>query len=181
MKKILMRIGAVLATLTLGVVGFQAPAWAVGVDMAGPSGTGASGYYVVDYAQDAIVIRVTAGYLPTGHCATAYLDIGRQADVGQSGTHYDARAARVCQSYDSITSSWQYEGDTYGIQITGVQKAAVCVGANHSTGTCQNKVGSVATVNPVSTDANKCTRWWYKTSTGAGWYFGAGAVNSCQS
>jgi hypothetical protein len=178
-RRIMASLATAFVVVTGGVLGLQAPAWAVGVEMDGPSGT--SGYYVVDYAQDAIVILVRSGYLPPGICATAYLDISRVAGVGQSGTHYDARAARTCKSNDSKTSSWQYEGGTYGIQIDGVNKAAVCYGANHSTGDCQNKVGLVATVNPVSTDANKCTRWWYETAGDLQLYYGAGAVNSCQS
>ena len=86
-----------------------------------------------------------------------------------SGTHYDARAARTCQSNSQRASGYQYEGSTYGINITGVQKVAICVGALNTTGTCRVYEGDLAqiqAINPESSNANKCVRWWSRNSSG---------------
>jgi hypothetical protein len=177
-KRITSTVAAALLVVAAAVFGLQSPALAVGVEMDGPNGS--SGYYVVDYAQDAIVILVRSGNLAPGECATAYLDIARAYGVGKPGGHYDARGSRTCKPNSSRTSSWQYEGATYGIQITSIQKAGVCSGDwRNVTSACQNKVGSVSSIGPVSDSNNMCTRFWTENSTGSKFYFGAGDPGDC--
>lgn len=163
------------------IVGLQSPAFAVGVTMAAPTAAPGSptGYYAVDYAEDKIVVTINSEYLPSGYCMTAYLDIRRATGVGQEGDHYDARAARVCQPYSSRTSSWSYEGANYGIEIVAVNKAGVCYGPINQMGTCQNKVGSVASIDPNFDSNAMCTRSWTKNAWGDNFYFSGGNSADC--
>lgn len=188
MKKRVSRAATVFVVMALGIFGFQVPAWAVGVEMSGPYGT--SGYYAIDYVRNALVITVRSGDLPPGKCATAYLDIDRVYGVGKPRGHYDPRIARTCKPYDSRTSSWQYEGDTYGIEFEktensgAVQKAAVCYGDLNTHGTCTVKVGSIdliRQINPVSDSNNMCARWFSESRDGTQFYFGGGQSWECGS
>lgn len=175
---------AVVAVTAVATVGFASPANAAVLsgNMTPPSGISGYGYYSVDTGANKLYISVDAGNMSSGNCLTVYLDIARKANVpGGSGTHYDARAVRTCQSNSFHTSSWQLEGSTYGIDITDVQKVGICYGRLNQLGTCHVYKGSLSSVNPESSSDNKCTRFWSKNSSGSTFYFNAGNVFSCQS
>ncbi|MBB4743995.1 hypothetical protein BJY16_007454 [Actinoplanes octamycinicus] len=150
-----------------------------------PAGWSGSGFWSVDTVTDQLYLSVNAGALNSGQCMTVYLDIARQANVpAGSGTHYDARAVRTCQSNSQRASGYQLEGSTYGINITGVQKVAICVGALNTTGTCRVTRGTLAqiqAIDPESSSANTCVRWWSRNSSGTNLYFSGGTPTSCSS
>jgi len=188
------RTKRVLATVLVGflatlgtVVGLAAPAQAAVLtgSLTPPSGLGGSGFYSVDTSANTLYISVNAGNMASGYCMTVYIDISRTGNVPSgSGTHYDARAARTCQPNSQRYSGTQYEGSTYGTDITGVQKLAICYGPLNQTGTCHVYIGTLSqiqAINPVSSSTDYCTRFWSRNSSGTNLYYGAGNVFSCSS
>jgi hypothetical protein len=177
---------AVVATFTaLTLTSTAAHAAPITRSLTPPTGWTGSGFISVDTANDWLYVSVNAGALNPGQCMTVYVDVARQANVPSgSGTHYDARAARTCQPYSQRYSDYQYEGSTYGINITGIQKAAICVGALNTTGTCRVYDGTLAAIqaiNPESSSANKCVRWWSRNSSGTNLYYNGGTPTQCGS
>jgi hypothetical protein len=144
-----------------------------------PNGRG-SGYYHVDYTNNNLALSATALTLQAGYCVTTYLDIVRQPNVpAGSDTHYDIRAARTCQSNTARSSSMQYEGSTYGINITGINRLAVCYGPINTIGTCNYIIGDLTGVDEDFNTHNMCSRAWTKASNGDIFYFGAGDPTDC--
>ena len=146
-----------------------------------PNGRG-SGYYHVDFTNNNLALSATALTLQPGYCVTTYLDIVRQADVpADSDTHYDIRAARTCQSNSARSSSMQYEGSTYGINITGINKLSVCYGPLNQVGTCNHIIGALSGVDANFDSNNMCSRAWTRAANGDPFYFGAGDPTECDS
>lgn len=174
---------ALLAAVGI-VVGVQAPAFANAVGnsaLAGPDNRGTGGYYV-DYSADTIAVTVQPYILQSGYCLTIYVDIIRTFNVPSGyGGHYDVRAARSCKSNLGRSSGTQYENLLSGIDITGVQKLAVCYGLLNELGTCKTYVGSVATVDPNFDSNAKCSRSWTVSQSGGVFYWGGGDSRYCGS
>ncbi len=174
---------ATFAALTL--TSMPAHAAVITGSLTPPAGWSGSGFYSVDTTADTLYVSVNAAALNAGQCMTVYVDVARATGVPSgSGSHYDARAARTCQPYSQRYSGTQYEGSTYGINITGVQKVAICVGALNTTGTCRVYTGTLAqiqSINPESSNDNKCVRWWSRGSGGGDYYFSGGTPTSCSS
>lgn len=138
-RPLLASAAAGLLTALGVVVGLAAPAQAAVLtgSLTPPSGLGGSGFYSVDTSANTLYVSVNAGNMASGYCMTVYIDIARTGGVPSgSGTHYDARAARTCQPNSQRYSGTQYEGSTYGTDITGVQKLAICYAPLNQTGTC---------------------------------------------
>lgn len=186
-KKLLAGLTATVVTTFVALTLSSTPAQAAVItgSLTPPTGWTGSGFYSVDTTANTLYLSVNAGNLNSGQCMTVYLDIARAANVpAGSGTHYDARAARTCQSNSQRYSGTQYEGSTYGINITGVQKVAICVGALNTTGTCRVYTGTLAqiqAIDPESSSANTCVRWWSRNSSGTDLYFSGGTPTSCSS
>gem|GEM_PF-6356551 len=177
-----MAVGATMLGVTLSMVGVSAsPAFAASGTLATPGGHG-YGTYNVNTANNTITLTATAyTSLAAGQCVTMYVDITRTANVpAGSGTHYDIRAARTCVAGTTMSVGIQYEGSTYGTDITGINKLGVCESVSTQLGTCYVPVGSISSVNP--TFGNTCTRMWRWKSASPGYdYASAGNVFNCQS
>lgn len=123
----------------------------------GPSGT--YGYASWDATnavgpQEFITLRAYGSGLGSGNCVTTWFDWGLTPI-----THYDARAVRDC----SGSTAWDaYEGyaDTFS-PINGMQKLAVCHGANNTLGSCSEhpqRTSNISGVNPSLSTGNFTTR-----------------------
>lgn len=175
---------ATLLATVLMVVGFlfgiSSPAMASSGTIYTPGGHG-RGTWNVNTTNETLTLSATAySNLPAGRCVTMYVDIARASGVpAGSNSHYDARAARTCTPGKTMSVGIQYEGSTYGINITGINKLGVCESQPTQLGTCFEPVGSLSSVNP--NPGNPCTRFWVWKSTSPGYnYYWAGNVFSCQ-
>jgi hypothetical protein len=75
-----------------------------------------------------------------GQCLTTWFDWATN-----DGSHYDARAVRVCKSNTSRSHTWREQSN----KVSGMHKLAVCYGPNNKKGTCKWDPGSVRSVgNP---------------------------------
>lgn len=179
-------LGTVLAAVIVADEAVASPgATVITGALTPPKGVEGSGWYAVDTTKDTLDLHVTAGKLKKGYCLTVYVDIARKANVpAKSGTHYDARAVRSCQAHGYRGAGVQHEGSTYGIDVTGVQKVAICYGKNNTIGTChiyKGTEGQIKSIHPQASSKDKCTRFWSRSAAGKNYYFSAGNVFSCQS
>jgi hypothetical protein len=123
-------IGIVCAVSGLLIALPNSPALAVGE----ASGTGSitfgpegSGTVTWNAASRTVTITTKAGAL-AGKCLTTWFDW-----YTNGAGHYDARAVRVCRSNTSFSHTWSGENS----KVAGVQKLAVCYGANNQSGSCK--------------------------------------------
>lgn len=173
-------LGALVAglfTMAAVVFGLQSPAMAASGTLYMPTGAG-YGTYNVDTANDTLTLSATSGTLASGQCVTMWVDIKRNSG-NPEGSHYDIRAARTCRSNTTMAVGIQYEGSTYGTNITGINKLVICRGANNTNNGCYATLGSISTVNPVA--GNTCGRFWVRNANNTTSYYGGGAVNKCDS
>jgi hypothetical protein len=178
------KVMAVLAVSALAVFGLQAPALAASGTIYPPAGIGGSGYWTVDYTADKFALSVTPGNLAAGWCLTTYLDLSRVTDSGGDGTHYDINAARSCQAGGGRSSSWQYDGDTYGININTINKLSICYAPLNVTPTaanCNHIIGSLSGVDHSFNSNKTCSRAWTKAANGDNFYFSGGSRTECGS
>lgn len=159
------------------VFGLQSPALAASGTLYMPTGAG-YGTYNVNTTNDTLTLSATSGTLSAGQCVTMWVDIKRDSGSPE-GSHYDIRAARTCRSNTTMSVGIQYEGSTYGTNITGINKLAICRGNNNTLNGCHATLGSVSTVNPVA--PNTCARFWVRNADNSTSYYGGGKVNDCYS
>jgi len=157
------------------VFGLQSPAMAASGTLYMPTGAG-YGTYNVNTTNDTLTLSATSGTLSAGQCVTMWVDIKRDSG-NPEGSHYDIRAARTCRSNTTMSVGIQYEGSTYGTNITGINKLVICRGANNTNNGCHATLGSISTVNPVA--GNLCGRFWVRNADNTTSYYGGGAVNKC--
>lgn len=177
-----------MITAVGAVVGVATPAQAAVITGSlDPPGTLAgSGFYSVDTSANTLTLSVNAGAMAAGYCMTVYVDPSRTPSIpAGSGSHYDARAVRTCQPYSQRASGLQYEGSTYGVDLTGVNKVGICYGTNNTTGTCRLYNGTtleeIRSINPAASSSNYCTRFWSRAASGSDYYFSAGNPVQCGS
>lgn len=101
--------------------------------------------------------------MPAPKCQTTYFDWGTS-----DGAHYDARAARTCQSAGSRSGSVTGESSA----VAGIQKFGVCYDdkdTSINSSVCADasiSVCSVTSINPVPI-ANKAVAWWLRSASGS--------------
>ena len=106
----------------------------------------------------------TRGYaLPSGMCVTTYFDWHVTAG------HFDGRGARDCDASSLYAPQRWYEAPEAS-SVDGVQKLAVCYGANNVRGNCTYHPGASTSTPVVDWRSGRgltCIAWVQRTSTGA--------------
>jgi hypothetical protein len=183
-RKILAGFVASAAVSFAAVIGIQAPAFAVQGYIDAPPGFSGRGWYAFDPVNDTLALRAIPLGIPAGYCLSVYLDPTRASGSGGEGSHYDIRMARTCNQNYEVATGLQYEGDTYpGVNLTGINKLAVCMAPNnvaitHPDTECRFMTSQqLSGVNAVV--SNYCTRAWVRWPNAVLSYYGGGVVTQC--
>ena len=184
LRKLLSIAGAVIAATTVLAFGPASPASATtwtAYAYPSPGYVYGKGLYKVDNTAGTLEMALTTyDTLPAGQCVTLYVDISRTPNVPSGhGSHYDIRAIRNCQAGSYRSSGVQYEESTYGIEITGVQKVAMCVGPINQMGNCNQLIDNIEGTDPVFDSNATCSRSWTRNSSGTNFYWSGGDPRHC--
>lgn len=141
------------------------------------------GTYTVNDGTDTVSLSVHSGALGTDECLSMYVDITRTGGKPE-GTHHDILVARTCVPWSAVSVSAQ-NLRSYGVNVTGVNKLAVCRGTNKSRtdrGLCNNPTadrptGKITTVNVVA--GNPCGRFWVRDKQGVVIHYSGGKPWRC--